>query len=158
MYLGWISIAFYLIYNLAGLNSTIKTEYYYFLNSDIEIDSITSNDLSAIRVISGDFACTKCLEGLGDKFERYGKKEFAMVYETLSLKFSRDDLLSKVISARGELSSKLRTYDGEYKIVFSLRPKINKKKPYIEISCEDNIVIYSYEQLFNENIRVDFCE
>ena len=158
MYLTLISLIFSLIPNIIGLKHHANEKNYYYLNSDIEIDSVSSHDLSSIRVISGDFACTKCLEELGDRFRRNNKKEFIMVYETLSLEFSRDDLLSKVISARAELSSKLRAYDGEYKIVFSLRPISSKKTPFLEVNCKDSIVRYSYEQLFNENVKIDYCD
>lgn len=158
MFLTWISLIFSLILNLVGLKESTNEKFYYCLNSDIEIDSISSNDLSDIRVITGDFACTKCLEELGDKFGRNGKKEFTMVYETLSLEFSRDDLLSNVMSARAELSSKLRAYDGDYKIVFSLKPIVKKKTPVLEVNCTDSIIRYSYEQLFNQNVEIDFCD
>lgn len=158
MYLIWISLIFSLILNIVGLKDSTNEKFYYYLNSDIEIDSISSDDLTSIRVISGDFACTKCLEELGDKFGRNNKKQFIMVYETLSSEFSRDDLLSKVISARAELSSKLRAYDGEYKIVFSLRPISSKKTPFLEVNCKGSIVRYSYDQLFNQNVKIDYCD
>lgn len=155
MYLSLISIVLALIVGVADVPQ--KESYYYYLDSNVKVDSILHHDVPSIQIISDDYSCTKCMETLGKSFEKRGQKVFAVIYKTLKPGFSRNDILEKSLNARTQLSSQLRGFDLDYKIFFDLRPSKIEKTPYLNIRCDDSTLVYPYETIFNDNIEITFC-
>jgi len=133
-----------------NLNSTISGSYF-FLNENLDLDTVDINNLLPHRVVVGEYSCSKCLNILSIKFEEVGISHIDIISYSLSRDFDKNEVLDRYLSVRSAINREFRGAKVDYKIYFTYSSGTTKKSPYVITRCGTSEVILDYDYLFSEN-------